>query len=57
MGQFQRTFLLLTVLLINLRLQDKAAQSMQNYRYDHGALHLETIQARPVFLGEEIRAS
>jgi exoribonuclease-2 len=39
----------------NLQVQDKAAQSMQNYRYDQGALHLETIQAKPVFLGEEIR--
>ncbi len=40
----------------NLQVQDKAAQRMQNYRYDQGALHLETIQARPVFSGEQIQA-
>ncbi len=40
----------------NIQLQDKAAQSMQNYRYDQGALHLETIQAKPVFSGEQIEA-
>lgn len=40
----------------NLQLQDKATQSMQNYRYDQGALHLETIQARPVYSGEQIQA-
>jgi exoribonuclease R len=33
----------------NLRLQDKAAQSLKNLRHDHGALSLETIEARPVF--------
>lgn len=40
----------------NLQLQDKAAQSMQDYRFEQGALHLETIQARPVFSGEQIQA-
>jgi ribonuclease R len=40
----------------NLQLQDKAAQNMQNYRFDQGALHLETIQARPVYSGEQIQA-
>ncbi len=40
----------------NLQLQDRAAQSMQNYRYDHGALDLETIEAKPVFSGEQIGA-
>jgi exoribonuclease-2 len=40
----------------NLQLQDQAAQSMQDYRYDQGTLHLETIQARPVFSGEQIQA-
>ncbi len=40
----------------NLQLQDRAAQSMQKYRYDHGALDLETIEAKPVFLGEQIGA-
>jgi VacB/RNase II family 3'-5' exoribonuclease len=40
----------------NLRLQDKAAQSMKNYRHSHGALSLETIQAKPVFDGDQITA-
>jgi len=39
----------------NLRLQDKAAQSMKNYRHINGALSLETIQAKPVFDGDQIR--
>ena len=40
----------------NLRLQDKAAQSMKNLRHVHGALSLETIEAKPVFDGDQIRA-
>jgi VacB/RNase II family 3'-5' exoribonuclease len=39
----------------NLRLQDKAAQGMKNLRHVHGALNLETIEARPVFDADEIR--
>ncbi len=39
----------------NLRLQDKAAQGMKNLRYVNGALSFETIEARPVFDGDEIR--
>jgi exoribonuclease-2 len=39
----------------NLRLQDGAAQKMKNLRHVHGALSLETIEARPVFDGDEIR--
>ncbi len=39
----------------NLRLQDKAAQSMRNFRHIHGALSLETIEARPIFDGDQIR--
>jgi VacB/RNase II family 3'-5' exoribonuclease len=39
----------------NLRLQDKTAQVMKNLRYVHGALSFETIEARPVFEGDEIR--
>lgn len=40
----------------NLRLQDQAAQSMKKLRHVHGALSLETIEARPVFDGDQIRA-
>ena len=40
----------------NLQLQDQAAQRMKNYRHVHGALSLETIEARPVFDGDQISA-
>jgi VacB/RNase II family 3'-5' exoribonuclease len=39
----------------NLRLQDRVAQSMKNSRHVHGALSFETIEARPIFDGNEIR--
>ncbi len=39
----------------NLRLQDRVAQSMKKFRHVHGALSLETIEARPIFDGDEIR--
>ncbi len=41
---------------MNLRLQDKATQGMKNLRHIHGALTLETIEAKPVFDGDQIRA-
>jgi VacB/RNase II family 3'-5' exoribonuclease len=40
----------------NLRLQDKATQRMKNLRHIHGALTLETIEAKPVFDGDQIHA-
>ena len=40
----------------NLQLQDRAAQGMQNFRHIRGALSLETIEAKPVFDGDQIRA-
>ncbi|MGE5222557.1 MAG: ribonuclease catalytic domain-containing protein, partial [Omnitrophica WOR_2 bacterium] len=39
----------------SLRLQDQAAQKMKKLRHEHGALSLETIEARPVFDCDEIR--
>lgn len=39
----------------NLHLQDKVAQSMKNLRHERGALSLETIEAKPVFDGDQIR--
>jgi VacB/RNase II family 3'-5' exoribonuclease len=39
----------------NLRIQDKAAQSMKAFRHAQGALDFETTEARPVFDGDEIR--
>lgn len=40
----------------NLRLQDQAAQNMKKLRHLQGALSLETIEARPVFDGDQIRS-
>lgn len=40
----------------NLRLQDNAAQSLKNLRHEHGALVLDTIEAKPVFDGDQIQA-
>jgi exoribonuclease-2 len=39
----------------NLRMQDRVAQSMKNLRHVHGALSFETVEARPIFDGDEIR--
>lgn len=39
----------------NLRLQDRVAQRMKSFRHVHGALSLETVEARPIFDGETIR--
>src|ERR1035437_2501909 len=38
----------------NLRLQDRVAQTLRARRHQDGALDLETIEARPVFNGEEL---
>jgi len=39
----------------NLRLQDRVAQKLKALRHQHGALDLETIEARPVFDGDKLR--
>jgi exoribonuclease-2 len=39
----------------NLRTQDRVAQKLRAFRHEHGALDLETVEARPVFADEEIR--
>jgi VacB/RNase II family 3'-5' exoribonuclease len=39
----------------NLRLQDRVAQKLKSLRHQHGALDLETIEANPVFDGDEIK--
>ena len=39
----------------NLRMQDRIAQRMKNFRHVHGALSFETIEVRPIFDGDEIR--
>ncbi len=39
----------------NLRLQDRAAQRMKGLRHEHGALTLETVEARLVFDADELK--
>ena len=39
----------------NFRLQERVAQAMKNLRQVHGALSFESLEARPVFEGDEIR--
>jgi VacB/RNase II family 3'-5' exoribonuclease len=39
----------------NLRIQERVAQALKTFRHDHGALGLQTIEARPVFDGDEIQ--
>jgi len=39
----------------NLRIQDRVAQRLKALRHEHGALDLQTLEARPVFAGKEIR--
>jgi exoribonuclease R len=40
----------------NLRLQDRIAQKMKDLRHSHGALSLETLEANPIFEGDQIRS-
>ncbi|OGU28165.1 MAG: ribonuclease II [Ignavibacteria bacterium GWA2_54_16] len=42
-------------LVENIRLQDRVARRLKTLRHEHGALDLETIEARPVFDGDEIK--
>src|SRR3990172_6191133 len=39
----------------SLRIQDRVARQLKAFRHEHGALDLETIEARPVFDGDVIR--
>jgi exoribonuclease-2 len=39
----------------NVRLQDEVAQKLKALRHEHGALDLQTLEARPVFDVDEIR--
>lgn len=38
----------------NLRLQDHVAQALRGHRQAHGALQLETLEARPVYQGDTL---
>jgi VacB/RNase II family 3'-5' exoribonuclease len=39
----------------NLRVQERAAERLKSFRHVHGALSLETIEARPIFDGDQLR--
>jgi VacB/RNase II family 3'-5' exoribonuclease len=39
----------------NLKLQNTVAKKLKALRYEHGALYLESIEARPVFDGDEVK--
>jgi exoribonuclease-2 len=39
----------------NLHIQDQVAQKLKAVRHEHGALDLQTLEARPIFAGEEIQ--
>ncbi len=39
----------------NLRVQDRVAQQMKQYRHQHGALTLETVEAKIVFDADELK--
>jgi ribonuclease R len=39
----------------NLRMQDRVAKNLKNFRQIHGSLSLETIEAKAVFDGDQIR--
>jgi exoribonuclease-2 len=39
----------------NLRTQDRVAHEMKALRHEHGALDLQTLEARPVFAGDEVK--
>ena len=39
----------------NLRIQDRVAQKLKAKRHEHGALDLQTLEARPVFEGDVIK--
>jgi exoribonuclease-2 len=42
-------------LVDNLRLQDRVALGLKKLRHEHGALDLRTLEARPVFTGDELQ--
>lgn len=39
----------------NIRIQDRVAQLLKGLRHEHGALELQTLEARPVFAGDDIQ--
>ena len=54
-GSMPETVAAVKGLAENLRIQDRVAGQLKNVRHAHGALNLESLEARPVFAGNEIR--
>ena len=54
-GPLPEAVALVPGLAANLRIQDQVAQQLKALRHEHGALDLQTLEARPVFAGEEIQ--
>jgi len=55
-GDIPKEIIAVPGLAENLQLQDRVAQSMKSFRHLHGALSLETIEAKPVFDGDQIQS-
>ncbi len=55
-GEIPEAIVAVPRLAENLQLQDQTAQRMKNLRHVHGALSLETIEVKPIFDGDQIRA-
>jgi VacB/RNase II family 3'-5' exoribonuclease len=55
-GSIPEAMAAVTGLAENLHEQDRVAQRLKNLRHVHGALTLETIQARPIFEDDHVHA-
>jgi len=55
-GNMPEAIAIINGLAENLQIQDRVAQSMKKFRHIHGALSLETIEAKPLFDGDQILA-
>jgi exoribonuclease-2 len=53
-GMLPKDIAAVTGLEENIRIQDRVAQSMKTFRHVHGALSFETVEAKPIFEGDEI---
>jgi VacB/RNase II family 3'-5' exoribonuclease len=54
-GAPQRNVEFNPMLAENLRVQDRVAQKLRSQRHQRGALDLETLEAHPIFSGDEIK--